>query len=79
LKENVAYRFVKPEAKPKTFHAKEIFINPDGYSVKVELSSEELLSFAIRKRVPIFETAEEYIIPSEICLMAKKGEQKSLG
>jgi hypothetical protein len=75
LKHDVAFRFVKPSAKPKTFHAKEIFINPDSYSVKVELSSEELLSFAITERVPVFETSAEFLIPAEIYLFAKKAKE----
>jgi hypothetical protein len=76
LKENVAFRFIKKEAKPRIFHVKEISINPDSCSVKVELSPEELLNFAITERVPIFETNTEFLIPSEIYLFAKKGDLK---
>lgn len=76
LRDAVAFRVPKPEAKPKIFHAQNLEINPDHCAVKVELSSEELLSFSIRERIPIFETDEEYIIPAEICLTAKKGDLK---
>jgi hypothetical protein len=76
LKDTVAFRFVKREAKPKIFKTRELWLNPDSASVKVVIDEYELLAFAVKENVPVFETQTEYIIPSAICLIAKKTKEK---
>ena len=76
LKNNVAFRFVKREAKPKLFRTKELWLNPDSSACKIVIEPEELLAFAVKQNVPVFETKEEYIIPSDVCLIAKKPKEK---
>jgi len=77
LKPGVAFRYLKPEAKPKILKAMEIIVNPDAASFKVTLNPQELLSFALKERIPVFETETEYIIPSDVMLIAKKGSGKT--
>ena len=72
LKHDVVFRFVKPRAKPRILKTSEIIINPDSFNAKVTLSSEELLDFALMERIPVFETKNQFIIPSSIMLVAEK-------
>ncbi len=55
VKESVAYRFCKPEAKPKILKTSEIIINPDSFNAKITLTPEELLDFALKERIPVFD------------------------
>lgn len=75
LKGSVAFRCIKNGAKPKILRAREFQFNPDSVSVKVVIDADELLRFAVRHRIPIFETESEFIIPSDITLIAKKEKQ----
>lgn len=72
LKENMAFRFVKPEAKPKTLHAEEVFLNPDRWGAKVTLEPDELLKFALLNNVHVFETASEFVVPAAVTMVAPK-------
>ena len=78
LKEDLAFRFLKPQAKPKILRAEELLINPDASRVKATLSSEVLLAFAVQIDVPVFETPTEYIIPGDITLVAAKKEKEKV-
>jgi hypothetical protein len=76
LKDTVAFRYVKKEAKPKIFRTKELWLNPDHSSCRIVIEPDELLAFAVRNNIPVFETDSEFIVPSDICLIAKKPKEK---
>ena len=66
------FRFVKPETQPRVLRVENIELNPDYYGVKAQLSQAQLFDFAKREQIFIFETEDSYVIPSTICLFAKK-------
>lgn len=71
----MAYRFSKPEAKPRIIKAQQLELNPDAYRVKVELTLEQLFAFAKIERLFLFETEDGYYIPSDTILFAKKKDK----
>lgn len=72
LKGAVAFRCLKEKARPKILKTSEIWLSPDVVSVKAVVSEEELLSFAVKNGLCVFETGDSYLIPSDVTLMAKK-------
>jgi len=70
LKPGVVLRYVKPEAKPTILQAKEIRI--ESCSAKVMMDTKELLDFALRNNIPCFETPNEFVVVSDITLVAPK-------
>ena len=78
LKDGLAFRAVKDDGKPKTLTCTEIYLNPDFWSVKVVMTPEQLLRFAVQNNVTVFETETEYIVPSDIFLTAKKTTEPKL-
>jgi hypothetical protein len=66
------FRYVKPETQPRILKAESLELNPDAYGVKVRLTKDKLFDFARKEQLFIFETGDSYIIPSSICMFAKK-------
>jgi len=76
IHENLAYRCFKEKAMPKTLKVNSLELNPDGFSVKVCVEKDVLLSFALRNNMLVFETEDQYVIPTDIYLFAKKEKEK---
>jgi len=78
LKDRVAFRVIKPNATPTVFKSLKFEASPDSFSCKVELEPDALLSFALKNRLPLFENTatQEYLLPSDVFLYAKKPQQK---
>jgi hypothetical protein len=72
IKPGIAYRFQKPNSRPRIVTVKKLELNPDRYSAKIELSLEELFAFARRERLFLFETQDGFYIPSEVVMYAVK-------
>ncbi len=75
LKEGLAFRFCKPSGKPRLLKAKEVLLNPDANRVSVTMDAQDLLAFAVKGNIPVFETPDQYLIPGEITLLAKKDKE----
>ena len=69
---DLAYKVLKKEAMPEILKTKSLSFNPDHCSAKVQLDVKDLLAFALNNNILVFETQDEYIIPSEMVLTAKK-------
>jgi len=79
IHENLAYRCLKEGALPKMLRVNSLEVNPDAFSIKVCMEKDELLSFALKNNVLVFETRDQYLIPTDIFLYANKrkgGENK---
>ena len=74
--EDIVYRSVRPNGKPKIIQVQRVEINPDSVSCKVNLSVEKLFKLAMNERLIIFETDTEYVIPSGMFFVAKKKRSK---
>lgn len=72
LKQGVAFRYVKPHAKPTLLKTLKFEASPDFFSSRCELEAADLLAFALKNRIPLFETNSEYILPGDPFLYAKK-------
>jgi hypothetical protein len=66
------FRVNKPETLPRILKVESLEVNPDSYGVKVRLTKDKLFDFARKEQLFIFETGDSYIIPSSICMFAKK-------
>jgi len=72
------FRYVKPETQPRILKVEKLELNPDYYGVKAELTKTQLFEFAKKELIFIFETEDSYIIPSTICLFAKKRNESGV-
>lgn len=70
----LAFRFIKPSAKPRIMPCTSIEVNPDSAGVKVTLSVHDLMSFAVQEKLLVFETQKEFTIPGAFTLTAQKNE-----
>jgi len=71
-KPNIIFRYTKPNT-PKIISAKDISINPDSCSVKVELTEHDLLDFCKREHLFCFQRENELVLAlGEIIMFAKK-------
>jgi hypothetical protein len=77
LRENVAFRCLKPNAMPKMLKVQTIEINPDAFSTKIQVEPEDLLRFAVKNNALVLETTEQYLLPTEIFIFANKKEGKA--
>jgi hypothetical protein len=69
------FRFVKPETLPRILKVESLTVNPDAYSVKIELSKAELFSFAQKEQLYLFETNDSYVLPSSLYMFAMKEKE----
>jgi hypothetical protein len=76
LQKNVAFKVLKKDALPEIITTRDLSINPDFTKAKATLEAKDLLTFALKNNIPVFETPEEYVIPSEITLTARKEKVK---
>lgn len=70
--EDIAYRSVKSNGKPRIIQVERVEVNPDSVACKVNLTVEKLFELAMRERLLVFETDTEYVIPSGMFFVAKK-------
>jgi hypothetical protein len=76
IKPGIVYRYQKPEALPRIIPVEKLELNPDRYSAKIQLSPEQLMAFARRERLFLFETKDGFFIPSDTILYAEKKKAK---
>jgi len=78
LKGRMAFRVIKKEAKPRIINTLNFQASPDSFSAKVELEPKALLALAVKQRLPIFynQASQEYLVPSELFLFAKRQKEK---
>lgn len=78
LKEQVAFRVLKPNAKPQILRCKDFQASPDSFSAKAELDYDDLVSFALKNGIVLFENQSEILAPSELFMFAKKPKEKEI-
>jgi len=76
LKREGLLRYSKPEGRPHIIRIERLSLNMDKSDGEVLLSQEELLNFAKQMRLIVFETDDEYLIPSSTFFRARKEKQK---
>jgi hypothetical protein len=77
VRAGVAFQCLKPKARPETIPALNLELNPDHQVVRVSMTADDLLQFALRNGIRVFELPDSYIIPGpELTMIANKEVKK---